>query len=266
MIDLKLIHELYIKNINTKLKRLLVENVKYNDSYNQLKTLLSEYEHTIKKYSEVTIEEVYRATSIRFLTSLRFPVYSVYIDGKQVNFKAIKLYIEKYIWYNKIITSNNKKIKQYKEELISFTLYNRVIKEFNNQVIDKIINENYLFTPLPSFGAIGVIQNYNEHKRPNWGVSNKKKAEILAKGGIPYIKADAEKDENYKGEKWLTYHPFLDFYLQWHTKWISKELNPFLKDYTYYPARGKQSIVSKLQIIKQDRERATLLYNRTLDT
>lgn len=265
MIDLKLIYELYIENVNIKLKKLLIENVSYKKSHTQLKEILSPYETIIKRYLNTTLEEIFKITNTHFSSSLRFPSSPIYIDGKKINFKAIKLYIEKYIWCNNIVTNDNKKIAQYKEELILFSLYSHIITEFNRKVIDKIINENYLFSIVPSFGAIGVIQNHNKRKRPNWGESNKKKAKILAKGGIPYVKADADTIDNYQGEEWLVYHPFLDFYLHWFTKWISKKHNPFLKDYAFNPARGKNSIVTKLQTVKQDRNKALALYNRTLD-
>ena len=265
MIDLKLIYELYIENINIKLTHLLKENVTYEESHNTLKELLLGYDSNINKYGNIPLKDILKATDINIIPSLRFPTSAVYIDGKQVNFKAIRLYIEKYIWCNNIVKGNNKKILQYKIELVSYKLYSRIILEFNAQVIDKIINNNYLFNIVPSFGALSVIQNYNEHKRPNWGASNKNKAKIIANGGIPYNKIEDEATENYKGEKWLEYHPFLDFYLHWHTKWISKKYNPVLRDYSYKPARGKNSIVSKLQVVKQDREQARILYNRTLN-
>lgn len=265
MIDLKLIYELYIENINIKLKKVLVENVLYNENHIKLKNLLYTYKDVIKRYFNTTLEEILDTTNTHFSSSLRFPSSSIYIDGRKVNFEAIKLYIEKYIWCNNIVTNDNNKIAQYKEELITFSLYGHIIIEFNKKVIDKIIHENYLFSIVPSFGSIGVIQNYNKRNRPNWGESNKRKAKIIAKGGIPYVKADADTINNYKGEEWLSYHPFLDFYLHWYTKWISKKHNPFLKDYTYHPARGKNSIVTKLQTVKQDRNKALALYNRTLD-
>ena len=68
-----------------------------------------------------------------------------------------------------------------------------------------------------------------------------------------------------KGIKYLFYHPTIDFFLHWHTKWITIELNPFIKDYKYNPARGINSIVTKLQNVKQDREKALSLYTRTLN-
>lgn len=260
-------YELYVEHINAQLKRVLIGTEGYNENHIKLKKILLTYETIINKYSGTTLKIILDKTTVTFLSSLRFPSTPVYVDGKQLNFKAIRLYIEKYIECNNIVRKNNKKIAEYKKEVVSFKLYKKIITQFNNAIIDKIIKENYLFEPLPSFGAIGVVQTYNERKRPNWGESNKKKAEILAKGGIPYIKTDAESITDYKGEKWLSYHDPLDFYIHWHTKWMAKELNPHIRDYAYRPARaggGKVSIVSKLQDVKKDKEVAKELYNRTL--
>lgn len=265
MIDLKLIYELYIEHINLSLKKVLKDIVEHTESHKQLTILLSKYEPTINRYSNYTLKEILGMTNINLVSTITFPKANVYEKGKVVNFKAIKLYIEKYIWCNNIIISLNKKLSRYKNELITFKLYSNIINKFNTKVIDKIVNDNYYFEGVPSFGALSVIQNHNERKRVDWGRSNKKKKEILEQGGIPYIKADAENNENYEGIKWLYYHPAIDFYLHWHTKWITIELNPFIKDYKYSPARGVNSIVTKLQHVKQDREHALSLYTRTLN-
>jgi len=258
-------HELYIENINFKIKNILKENVKQEESYNNLKNILISHKDTINIYSNKKFNVILTYTSAIKGNTIKFPIAPVYQNGKAINFRAIKLYIEKYIEYNNLLETNKKRINRYKEELITYNLYARIINDFNNKVIDKIIYNNYAFTGIPSFGTIFVIQNYNERLRVNWGESNKLKEEILERGGIPYIKADAEKDVNYKGEHWLSYHPSLDFFLHWHIKWITRELNPFIKDYMYKPARGVKSIVSKLQEVKNDRERALTLYTRTLN-
>ena len=265
MIDLKLIYELYIEHINFSLKKLLQDIVEHTENHKKLKKLLTSYENSINTYSNHTLEEILSITNIRKVNTITFPRTTVYKQGKAINFKAIKLYIEKYVWYNTIIVSLNKKIDKHNKELINFKVYSNIINKFNTKVIDKVVNKNYFFEAVPSFGALSVIKNHNERNRVDWGKSNKKKKEIIAKGGIPYIKADAESNENYKGEKWLFYHPIIDFFLHWHTKWITIELNPFIKDYKYTPARGVNSIVTKLQNVKQDREYALSLYTRTLN-
>jgi hypothetical protein len=267
MIDIKLIYELYTKELNDKLKNALSLKLSYTESYNNLQTLIKEYKAVIEKFSTITLEELFNSTSISTLNDLRFPLTVVYNNGKQIPFKVLRMYIEKYLECNKNINNATIEINKCKKELIPFTLYNKIISKCNNKIIDKIIEENYKAEPLKSFGSISVIRNYNEHRRINWGASNKLKAEIENRGGIAYnkeeeLKAIAEGKE-YTGEDWLVIHPFLDFYLEWHTKWISKKLNPVLRDYKYTPARGVVSIVSKLQKVKNDRDRALLLYTRT---
>ena len=214
---------------------------------------------------EASLEVILGSRDKKLGANLRFPLSPVFNNGKQVNFKVIQLYIEKYISFNTIVNSNDKKIEELKQNLISYSLYRRIVLMFNTAVADKIIEENYLFNLVPSFGSVGAIHNYNEHKRVNWGESNKKKADIIAKGGIPYIKGDAEIIENYQGEKWLSHHPPLDVFLHWSTKWITKELNHNIKDYKYKPARGNTSITTKLQEKKKELgDKALLFYNRTI--
>lgn len=269
MIDLKLIYELYTKEINDRLTRALNTLVAYKESHAHLKTLLLQYKDVIEKYSNLTIEVLFDSTSIGVLNQLRFPDYVVFKEGNKIPFKAIRMYIEKYIECNKIIETTNIEVNKCKQELITFKLYKLIISKCNDKIIEKVITENYKAEPLKSFGAISVIRVHNEHRRPNWGVSNKLRKAILEKGGIPYTKeGEEEATKNgieYKGEEWLVFHPPLDFFIQWHTKWISKELNPYLRDYKYTPARGNNSIVKRLQAVKDDRERALLLYTRTLN-
>jgi hypothetical protein len=265
MIDLKLIYELYIEHINVRLNKLLTGNELHLKSHKNLTTLLKEYEHIIQKYSSTSLEVILGSRDRNLATKLKFPLSPVFINGKQVNFKVIQLYVEKYVWCNNIIISNRLQVKELNQNIIDYRLYYRIITMFNKAVATKILKENYLFNLVPSFGNIGVIHNYNEHKRVNWGVSNKNKAKILADGGIPYIMADAEAIPNYKGIKWLEYHPPLDVYLHWGTKWITKELNPYLKDYKYKPARGVTSITTQLQEEKRRLgDQMHIFYNRTL--
>lgn len=265
MIETKLIHELYIEHINVRLKKLLLDNEVHIKSHKNLTTLLKEYEHIIQKYSSTSLKVILGSKDKHLINKLKFPLSPVFTNGKQVNFKVIKLYVEKYIWCNKIVSSNRLQIKELNQNRISYQLYNRILTMFNKDISHRMIEDNYLFNLVPSFGQIGVIHNYNEHKRVNWGVSNKNKAKIIAAGEIPYIKADAESIPDYKGIKWLEHHPPLDAFFHWGTKWITKELNPYIKDYKYKPARGAVSITTRLQEKKRELgDQLHIFYNRTI--
>lgn len=261
MIEINVMYELYINRLNSSLlsyREIREENLKYKKQYFEL---IEKYKKIINKYTTLDFDTLVKATSLDVLDKAKHK--KAYIDGKEVNFAIIKLYIEKYIRHNGIVHTSLKHEKSIKSKIIKATIYKKIISKFNAKVIDKIIYDNYYFSINPLFGSIGVVQNENKNLRPDWGRSNKLRQEIIDRGGIPYIKEEAEKDPNYKGEKWLVYHPSIDFFIQWHTKYVAKKYNPVLGDYKFKPARGKVSIVTKLNEVKSDRDRAFALYTRT---
>lgn len=262
MVEAKLMHKLYTEEINHKINKLLKENLVHMDNHKQLKLILEEHTYAINKYCSNSLQDILKSTDVNLVST--FPVTSTYLEGVKVNFKAIKLYIDKYLWCNNLVTKVKKNIETYKKGLISEVLYVRMLTSFNRKITDRIIDDNYLFEGVPSFGRLYIIVNENHKKRVDWGASNKNKAEILARGGVPYLKADSEQ-YMYAGEKWLEYHDPIDFYFQWDTKWITKKLNPFVKDYKYKPSRGKLSITTRLQQVKQNRDVAMARYTRTLN-
>ena len=262
MVEINLMYKLYTEEINHKIKVLLKDNLVHIENHKQLSLLLTEYSTIISKYCNNSLKDILKSTDTKLVST--FPVTSVYDNGKEINFKAIKLYIEKYLWCNNLVSKVNKQLAVYKTQLISKVLYIRMITSFNRKVTDKIIEENYMFEGVPSFGRLYIIKNENHKKRVNWGASNKNKAKLLEEGKVPYMKADSEQ-YMYAGVKWLAYHDPIDFFFQWDTKWLTKKLNPVLKDYKFKPARGNYSIVTRLQKVKQDRERALALYTRTLN-
>ena len=261
MVDNNLMYRLYTEENNFKIKKLLEENMIHIENHKQLSLLLQENKLYIDRYCNNDLETILKSTNVNLVST--FPVIPVYDNGKKINFKAITLYIDRYLWCNSLITKVKSQHKELQQRLVSKVLYNRILNSFNRKITDKIIEENYTFEAVPSFGKIYIIKNENHCKRVDWGKSNANKAKILAKGGIPYLKKD-EDTYMYKGEKWLEYHDPIDFFFHWGTKWITKELNPFIKDYKFKPARGNYSIVTKLQQVKQDKERCFALYTNTL--
>jgi hypothetical protein len=119
-----------------------------------------------------------------------------------------------------------------------------------------------MFSTYSIFGSILIVKIKNKRKRVNWGISNKNKKRILEAGKLLYYKKD-DVGDNYKGIKWLVHRPEIDYYFSW---WIPAKievLNPILNSFNFNPARGRNSIVSKLANIKKDAEKAFKLYTRT---
>lgn len=264
MVDIKVMHEIYVRELNTKKDVFKNKLSEYISKHEKLVELLCKHKDTINLYLNVTLNNILSNTSKNFIDSITYPIMKVYDNGKEINFDVIKLYIKEYTWVNNIIVTYKREIEKIDNQIIPFKDYSDIINSFNNQMIDKIIHENYKFEPRATFGSIYVIRNENERKRVNWGASDKKKKQLIEEGKIPYKKEDALTIPNYQGVNWLVYLPSIDYYLQWSKTYTGIKLNPWLKDYGYNPARGVNSIVSKLTEVKKDTELAARLYTRTI--
>lgn len=266
MITINTMYEVYTSNLNFKVIELQKRLETNTNRVQGLSNVLEKYREDINAYCSVKLDDILKVKTLTNLKAIKFPTYGIYSDGRKLNVKALLMYIKKYIEANKDLSTLTTNITRYKKEIISFKLYKRIISSFNLKIIDKIINNNYLFKLVPSFGGISVIRNHSKKKSVNWGASQKNKKAIIERGGIPYLKEDSIGVEDYKGEQWLVYHPSPNFYLHWHkTPNQLNIVNPYIKDYKYTPSRGKNSIVTKLQTVKDDREKALLLYTRTLN-
>ena len=100
-----------------------------------------------------------------------------------------------------------KHLTELTDEIISETEFRFILQEFNSNIADEII-KGYHFNPGNYIGLIRIKKKKRVGKNVNWGDSNKKKAEILARGGIPYNKETAP-----DGEEWLVY--FISEYAYW---------------------------------------------------
>lgn len=262
MIDIDVLYELYVKVIKDKINKIEKHNEAYLENINILKNNLNKFETEIKTYCRIELKDIYTFTNINDIKKVYFPAYTTYKDGAPINFKAIKLYITKYIDYNKIIESNKKLVLKYKKEIIKKRVYVAIIKKFNMKVIKKIVEHNLFFNTNTLFGSIAIYKVVNTKKIIDWGKSTKNKQKLLAEGKIPYLKADAERIENYQGVKWIEHRNPVDYAIFW----IKHKYMPYLKDYSFSPARGRTakavSFVGLLGDFKANREQAENTYTR----
>lgn len=267
MINFTLMYILYTLHLKMRIKKLtnkLERNLKLKES---ILSVLSKYQEEIDFFLDIKYKDILKFRSSKEVDKIKFPIHEVYYKGKTVNFRAIKMYISRYGYINGKTTKLQTEIKSLKKQKVKKKIYKAVISKTNSKIIDAILNTNYVYKPLPVFGALGVIKNKNKRISINWGESNKRKKEIIERGEIPYYKKDAEKDPNYKGVKWLVYNPEIDFYLHWFkNKAITKFVGMY-NTFIYKPARGGNgdSIVSLLAEKKADREFALKTYTNTLD-
>lgn len=146
-----------------------------------------------------------------------------------------------------------KKIKEYKVQKISYTIYRKILSLYNKKVLNHCVETGDTFTN-KYFGTLQIKYKTPERvsKRVNWKNSKKNLAEINARGGIPYLQKEADKAKEegreYKGEKWIDCG-FEDglLYYHWDASVLTiSELKKETYNYKYVPARGKFGAVSIL--------------------
>lgn len=261
MIQNKVIYEIYSQLLLTKIgeaKEQLLEAKKLKDTCSKF---ISVNKKVINSTLNVTVDDILSFSTIKQQNTIKYPIFT----NSTTNFKAIKLYIDNYIKYNKSYMNILKYHNSLKTQLISYTLYNKIVKKCNTKASDKIIYENYKFSLNEQFGYIYIIKNENHRKRVNWQKSLKVKEEIIKRGGIPYRKKDALNNADYKGEFWLHYHPAIDFFFHWNkNSKIVKGHQHLLNQFTYKPARqgssNSKAITTKLREVTANRDYAFKLY------
>jgi hypothetical protein len=142
----------------------------------------------------------------------------------------------------------------YKKEggKLGYEQFKSIIATFNYAVSQRV-NEGYLFVLPHHLGTIKVIENKRKVKLSkrgdgvvaavDWGTSNKIKAEILSRGGLPYRE---ENGVGNGGEKWLVYHTSPVYYT------IIRVVDLQLKNHslyefkpTWHNQRGLQKIIDE---------------------
>jgi len=254
MIDLRVIYELYTNPIKKELVILKQEyknNLKYKRTYFKY---LKDYKNVLNKYSNSSLDKIKKFNSNEQLNTLSFKK-QMYVNGKEINTKALKLYLVKYTYHKCIANLQKKEIDRLKNTLPSYIMFNFIISNYNDYIINIMIEENAKFELNTNFGYIGVEKVIiKDNKTINWGASNKKKKQLLAQNKEVYSK------ENPEGEHWFVTFPDVDYFLYWKHSYSTIKYNPILKDYKYKPARGSNSIVTKLSTVKKDTNKAAALY------
>lgn len=264
MIQSNLIHKVYCLALEEQIKEVEFNLNSAISNFNKFVNLLTKNKELIDSTLNLKLDKILEFNKID-LDNLKYPISNIYSEQTTTKYKAIQYYITNAFNTKKIIIKNKKYLKDLKNQLIDYTLFNIIIKKFNTKVSEEIIYNNYKFSMDKTFGYLGVTMVESKRKRVDWGKSNKNKAELLSKGLIPYLKKDAESIENYQGVEWLEYHPSKDFVFYWNTTFkYNNNYNFLLKQFSFKPARQGSSkakaITTKLQEVKQNRDYAFKLY------
>ncbi len=263
IINIHTIYSLYTEKINIKIDKLQDSIDSAESRLKVIKEFINKNDFFINAYLNINTKDIETFNGLKETKKVKYPTVPVYHQGKKANFSAIKLYIDSYATFNHIIISAKEQIKYLIKSKIPFKIFKYIICEGNDLLLSKVIEEGYELNINAHFGSLKVSKNSSNKKRPNWQESNKNRAEIEKRGGIPYKKEDAFNNPNYKGEQWLVYHPQEDLFIDWIRSYKTRKHNPIIGDFAFKPARGKsgKAIVNKLSKFKQNKEEVKRIYN-----
>lgn len=207
----------------------LKESLEINN--NELKTLNKSrdylidciylYEEYIINFTNIDLEkikEVFR----------HIPEKSIIVLTNQIglDLKRLVFSINGVIGLNKEIKKIEERIIELNKLFINKEIFKTILNRFNIKISDKIIDKGYSYHLGFGISKISIkkIRCDNRQKKLiNWNESNKKKREILDRGGIPY--AVTERDELKRkiadngGEDWFIYfNTMFDYLWYWNKK------------------------------------------------
>lgn len=249
IINDRIIHKLYIEDIEYEINNLKADLVTYKQALNNLKKIIVKNTTLINNRTSTSVEKILNATSIALVKSID------YYNLKEETIKALKLYISNYIKTNRVVRYQEEKIKKLENKITPYNIYSKVIKQFNRKIIEECINKQYQFNMGYHLDVFRIVYAESRKLTPNWGASTKKKKEILARGGKLYNGKEAkeyeERGEPYDGEKYLVFKDPFSIWFEWCLRPVSLKYLPILRDYKFKPARGNYGSMTILGNLKK---------------
>lgn len=216
-VGLKEIYTRYNTRLKERRSALLLDKEKYEDSKQYLLDKLEDCKHYIRTFTNIDykhIKDADRCISERSLVRL------AELQGVDIN--SIRRTINIIVQINKQLSAINEELSEIEDYIVDEELFRDIICSFNDLVSDAIVYEGYKFKLGGGLGVLKikeVLCDTRVKKRVNWGESNKKKQEILSRGGTPF--KVTERDESGKpiadngGEHWIIFWTITRDYL-WH--------------------------------------------------
>lgn len=231
-------------------------NITINHKIQEKKTFMKEQVERVDKY-------LFKMNEVAHILSM-YINYSDALNGKisslpdeilakdTTEIKYANMVLKNYYELRKPIAIAAEEVRELKKEKISYTVYQTVISLHNKKLAEYLVNTGKTFEN-KYLGRLKILYKENTASIVNWNESNKKKAELLAKGLIPYKREDEEKalaeGREYKGVKWLVmgYDSGL-LVVKWIISPMIKEyLNKQVHDFKYLPSRGNYGIINLIK-------------------
>ena len=184
-----------------------------------------------------------------------------------VDFNFNNIIIRNYYTLYSILLKYENEIQDIKKQKIKYNIYKAIITKFNKKLL-KYCAETGKQYQNKYLGNLQVLYKECTDRSVNWKESNKKKQEIIDRGGIPYLQKDEhdaiKQGREYHGEKWLVkgYDKGL-LYWKWHVSpLISDEIKREVYNYKFIPARGNFGAIQALRKVYANEDHNYSIYTR----
>lgn len=231
-ISTKEIYEEYIAELSEEKKALISDKDDFIASRSYLLSKLAPYKHYLDHFTNIKYNDVKDMTRVVAEKSL---IHLANMAGCPVD--NIRRTVNMIAEINKSINVIDEKIENIGKLIKKYNIFQKVIFKFNVKVSNLIVSQGYVLYLGSGLGHVRIKKvncmfkkngDLKENKRIDWNESNKKKAEIIARGGIPYKVMEREGDKIVKdngGERWFVYFNYEWDYLWYWSKGIRSVMN-----------------------------------------
>ena len=241
-------YDLFVQDANKQVESLKEERIGLLKSKDYLISQVKQFEEYLRKETKVDYDSLINQTSKIGLITINLP--------------APKTYVIYLIDINKALQIIDDKLAKLKiKTSLKYKDYALVVKGFNKKIGNQMLLGYTMNLGNAGLFGVRIKKNLYGVNRVDWAASNKLKADIIARGGIPfeaieYDSTTGKKTSDNGGEHWLITHAKeSDIWLYWdkfscHLK--NKAFYSF--KYTYGGNEGDEAglIVKLNRLLKTD--------------
>lgn len=224
-IDLKYYYTQFQKEAYSIIPGLVADKKEKILIADKIKELILVNKSTCNKYN-IDTDKLFDTNYAEVLKQYNIKDYFIYLNNPRFDeMSSIANNIIKYINAVKKIYIYDLKINAaYNRRKVTFAVYKDIVKKFYRYGVHKCVLEGYAYKFADNLGYL-IINKWKipkeeiingSRKKVDYNKTNAKRKELLAKGGIPYNKEDAEiarqKGIKYNGEKYIVYKNHSDIY------------------------------------------------------
>jgi len=237
------IYKWHISRVNKKIREIEEEKLELLIEGQKPKKALEGYKDIIDLICNYKYENIINARNQIIVMNLTFTLSKINLNVTPINTQFIKDLVKYIIEINKKIYKLDSELAYYKNLNVEYKIHKYIIDTFNLNMRTTIL-EGYTFNIGKGLSSIRVQRKKRTKANINWEESNKKKKEILERGGIPFNKTTAPDGEHWR----VVFTTDEECWIFWNKAKARAESKT---GYTFIPSNGKKGFKSELrQVLK----------------